>query len=243
VCEGRGSGTRERLGIGVRRQPYGQTAIVCTLRHARPHGGLAVERFFPDGPFARLPMVGDRSSIVWALDDALAVDITRLDDGTFLGEAAERFGDDLGELALEGPRWHYPLALVQADAYAAPRAVLVGDAARGIHPIAGQGWNLAVRDVAAVAEIVADRLRLGLDPGDAAALERYARWRRFDGMALVGITDGINRLFANDLLPLRLARETGLALVDRLPPAKRFFMRHAMGLLGELPRAMRGEAI
>ena len=243
VCEGRGSGTRERLGIGVRRQPYGQTAIVCTLRHARPHGGLAVERFFPDGPFARLPMVGDRSSIVWALDDALAADVTRLDDRAFLGEAAERFGDDLGELALEGPRWHYPLALVQADAYAAPRAVLVGDAARGIHPIAGQGWNLAVSDVAAVAEIVADRLRLGLDPGDAAALERYARWRRFDGMALVGITDGINRLFANDLLPLRLARETGLALVDRLPPAKRFFMRHAMGLLGDLPRAMRGEAI
>ncbi len=120
------------------------------------------------------------------------------------------------------------------------RAVLVGDAARGIHPIAGQGWNLALRDVAAVAEIVADRLRLGLDPGDAMALERYAAWRRFDGLALVGITDGINRLFANDLFPLKVAREAGLALVDRLPPVKRFFMRHAMGLVGDLPRAMRG---
>jgi 2-octaprenyl-6-methoxyphenol hydroxylase len=118
--------------------------------------------------------------------------------------------------------------------------VLVGDAARGIHPIAGQGWNLALRDVAAVAEIVADRLRLGLDPGDAMALERYAAWRRFDGLALVGITDGINRLFANDLFPLKVAREAGLALVDRLPPVKRFFMRHAMGLVGDLPRAMRG---
>ena len=130
--------------------------------------------------------------------------------------------------------------LTFADAYTAQRAVLVGDAARGIHPIAGQGWNLALRDVAAVAEIVVDRLRLGLDPGDAMALERYAAWRRFDGLALVGVTDGINRLFANDLFPLRLAREAGLALVDRLPPVKRFFMRHAMGLVGDLPRAMRG---
>ena len=130
-----------------------------------------------------------------------------------------------------------------ADSYAARRAVLVGDAARGIHPIAGQGWNLALRDVAAVAEIVADRVRLGLDPGDAVALERYAAWRRFDSMALVAVTDGINRLFANDLFPLRVLRGTGLALVDRLPPVKRFFMRHAMGLVGDLPRAMRGEAI
>lgn len=243
LCEGRQSRTREQVGIGVKRWAYGQTGIVCTLRHERPHGGLAVERFFPDGPFARLPMTGERSSIVWALADELAGAVTELDDTAFLGEVAERFGDDLGELALEGLRWAYPLALVLADRYTAPRLVLVGDAARGIHPIAGQGWNLAVRDVAAVAEIAVDRLRLGLDPGDAAALERYAAWRRFDGLALVAITDGINRLFANDLFPVRLAREAGLALVERLPPAKRFFMRHAMGLIGELPRAMQGRPL
>jgi 2-octaprenyl-6-methoxyphenol hydroxylase len=240
LCEGRGSATRERVGIGARRWSYGQTGIVCTLRHEHPHAGLAVERFFPDGPFARLPMTGERSSIVWALEDGLAGAVTELDDEAFLGEVAERFGDDLGELALEGPRWAYPLALVLADAYTAPRLALVGDAARGIHPIAGQGWNLALRDVAALAEVVVDRLRLGLDPGEPAALERYAAWRRFDGMTLVAVTDGINRLFANDLFPLRLAREAGLAAVERLPAVKRLFMRHAMGLAGELPRTMRG---
>ena len=163
-----------------------------------------------------------------------------LDDLAFTGEAGERFGNDLGRLTLEGRRWHHPLVLVWADRYVDRRLVLVGDAARGIHPIAGQGWNLALRDVAAVAEIVADRLRLGLDPGDQAALERYAVWRRFDSLALVAITDGLNRLFGLDALPLRLAREAGLALVDRTPPLKRFFMRHAMGLIGDLPRAMRG---
>ena len=202
-----------------------------------------MERFFPDGPFARLPMTGDRCSIVWALDDDLARTVLALDDRGFLGEVAERFGDDLGELALEGPRWSYPLSLVMADRYTAERLALVGDAARGIHPIAGQGWNLALRDVAALAEIVVDRLRLGLDPGDALALERYAAWRRFDSMALVGVTDGINRLFGNDILPVRLAREAGLALVERAPPVKRLFMQHAMGLVGDLPRAMRGGSL
>ena len=240
VCEGKFSRTRERLGIRLRQWAYNQTGIVCTLRHEQSHRGVAVERFFPDGPFARLPMQGNRCSLVWALDDALAKLVCALDDKAFLGEVAERFGDDLGELTLEGRRWQYPLVLTFAQSYTAERAVLVGDAARGIHPIAGQGWNLALRDVAAVAEIVADRLRLGLDPGDATALERYAAWRRFDGLALVAITDGINRLFANDIFPLRALREAGLALVDRLPPVKRFFMRHAMGLAGDLPRAMRG---
>ncbi len=144
---------------------------------------------------------------------------------------------------MPAPRWSYPLALVLADSYTAHRAVLVGDAARGIHPIAGQGWNLALRDVASVAEIVVDRLRLGLDPGDALALERYAAWRRFDGMALMAVTDGINRLFANDLLPVRLAREAGLAAVEQVAPLKRYFMRHAMGLVGDLPRPMRGQAL
>jgi 2-octaprenyl-6-methoxyphenol hydroxylase len=243
LCEGRLSTTRDKVGIGAQRWAYGQIGIVCTIRHAKPHHGLAVERFFPDGPFARLPTTGDRSSIVWALEESLARPVMALDDAAFLGEVADRFGDDLGGLSLEGPRWGYPLVLVLSERYTATRLALVGDAARGIHPIAGQGWNLALRDVAAVAEIVVDRLRLGLDPGDELALERYAAWRRFDSLALVAVTDGINRLFANDIFPVRLAREAGLALVDRIPPAKRFFMRHAMGLVGDLPRAMRGEAL
>jgi 2-octaprenyl-6-methoxyphenol hydroxylase len=240
VCEGRFSRTRQALGIGARTWRYDQTGLVCTLAHELPHDGRAVERFFPDGPFAMLPLQGDRSSIVWALDDGLADAVKVLDDRAFTAEVQDRFGDQLGRLALEGHRWSYPLVLVWSDRYTAERAVLVGDTARGIHPIAGQGWNLAVRDVAAIAEIVVDRLRLGLDPGAPDALERYAGWRSFDSLALVAVTDGINRLFANDIFPLKLAREAGLAIVDRLPPAKRFFMRHAMGLVGDLPRLMRG---
>jgi 2-octaprenyl-6-methoxyphenol hydroxylase len=243
VCEGRFSGTRETLGIGARRWDYGQTGLVCTFAHELPHRGRAVERFFPDGPFAMLPLPGNRSSIVWALESGLAKAVAALDDAAFTAEVQERFGDSLGRLALEGHRWSYPLILVWSHAYVAERAVLVGDAARGIHPIAGQGWNLALRDVTAIAEIVVDRLRLGLDPGSADALERYAAWRSFDSLALVAVTDGINRLFANDILPLKLARGAGLGLVERLPVAKRFFMRHAMGLVGDLPRLMRGEAL
>ncbi len=240
VCEGRFSRTRETLGIGAKTWKYGQTGLVCTLAHELPHDGKAVERFFPDGPFAMLPLPGDRSSIVWALDDGLAAAVKALDDRAFVAEVQDRFGDQLGRLSLEGHRWSYPLVLVWSDRYTAERAVLVGDTARGIHPIAGQGWNLAVRDITAMAEIIVDRLRLGLDPGVPEALERYATWRSFDSLALVAVTDGINRLFANDSLPLRLAREAGLALVDRIPPAKKFFMRHAMGLVGDLPRLMRG---
>lgn len=243
VCEGRFSPTRDSLGITSQRWVYEQTGIVCTIGHERPHRGLAIERFFPDGPFARLPMTGNRCSIVWALRNDMAREVTKLGDTAFTGEIADRFGADLGEIELLGDRWNYPLILVWADRYVDTRLVLVGDAARGIHPISGQGWNLALRDVAAVAEIVVDRLRLGLDPGDPVALERYAGWRRFDSLALVAITDGINRLFANDIFPLRLAREAGLAVVERVAPAKRFFMRHAMGLVGDLPRTMRGEAL
>ncbi len=243
ICEGRFSGSREQLGIGARRWVYGQTGIVCTLRHERPHEGVAIERFFPDGPFAILPMQGDRSSIVWALEDELAASMRELEEGAFAAEVAARFGDRLGRVTVEGPRWYYPLVLVWSERYSDWRVALVGDAARGIHPISGQGWNLALRDVAAIAETVVERLRLGLDPGEPAALEGYEAWRRFDSLALVAITDGINRLFANDLLPVKLARNAGLALVEGLPPAKRFFMRHAMGMVGDLPRLMRGEPL
>jgi 2-octaprenyl-6-methoxyphenol hydroxylase len=241
VAEGRQSETRAAAGINVMRWNYDQTGMVATIGHALPHHGLAIERFFASGPFAILPMTGNRSSIVWAADNRLARDLIGLDDGQFMDELAERFGDQLGALELAGPRWHYPLSMVQAERYTARRLALVGDAARAIHPIAGQGWNLALRDVAALAELAIDARRLGLDPGSAQVLARYERWRRFDSLALIAITDGLNRLFANDLLPLRVARELGLGMVERIAPLKGFFMRHAMGLLGDLPRVMRGE--
>jgi 2-octaprenyl-6-methoxyphenol hydroxylase len=243
AAEGRSSPTRAAQGIDVLRWDYEQTGIVATIAHERPHHGLAVERFFPDGPFAILPMTGRRSSIVWAAEDRLARELIALPDDDFMAELGERFGEQLGALSLAGPRWHYPLSMIQARRYTGCRLALVGDAAHAIHPIAGQGWNLALRDVAALAELLVDAKRLGLDPGSAAVLARYERWRRFDSLALVAITDGLNRLFGNDLLPLRLARELGLGLVERVGPLKQFFMRHAMGLLGDLPRLMRGEAL
>ena len=243
AAEGRESQSRAAAGIGITRWGYDQTGIVATIAHERPHRGLAVERFFPAGPLAILPMTGNRSSIVWAAENRLARELIGLDDAAFLDELGERFGDDLGTLALAGPRWHYPLSMVQAARYTAPRLALLGDAARAIHPIAGQGWNLAVRDVAALAELTVDAKRLGLDVGGRAVLARYEQWRRFDSLALIAVTDGLNRLFANDLLPLRLARELGLGMVQRVPPLKRFFMRHAMGLLGDLPRLMRGQPL
>ncbi|HEX2479934.1 MAG TPA: UbiH/UbiF/VisC/COQ6 family ubiquinone biosynthesis hydroxylase [Geminicoccaceae bacterium] len=243
AADGRGTPLRELAGIGVTRWDYRQTGIVATVAHAEPHHGRAFERFFATGPLAMLPMQGNRSSIVWAADDRLARELIALGDQNFIGELADRFGDRYGALELAGPRWHYPLSMAQARRYTDRRLVLVGDAARAIHPIAGQGWNLALRDVAALAELVVDARRLGLDPGGPYVLQRYERWRRFDSLALIGVTDGLNRLFANDLLPLRLARELGLGAVERIPPLKRFFMRHAMGLLGDLPRLMRGEAL
>jgi 2-octaprenyl-6-methoxyphenol hydroxylase len=239
VAEGRQSQTRAAAGIGITRWDYDQTGMVATVGHALPHHGLAIERLFASGPFAILPMTGDRSSIVWAADNRLARDLIGLGDAPFMDELAERIGDQLGALELVGPRWHYPLSMVQAERYTAGRLALVGDSARAIHPIAGQGWNLALRDVAALAELAIDAKRLGLDLGAGQVLARYERWRRFDSLALIAITDGLNRLFANDLLPLRLARELGLGMVERIAPLKGFFMRHAMGLLGDLPRAMR----
>jgi len=243
AADGRASPLRDIAGIGVLRWDYEQTGIVATVAHAKAHHGRAFERFFATGPLAMLPMTGRRSSIVWAADNRLARELIALDDHEFALELSDRFADRYGALELAGPRWHYPLSMMQARRYTDRRLALVGDAARAIHPIAGQGWNLALRDVAALAELIVDATRLGLDPGTPSVLERYERWRRFDSLALIGITDGLNRLFANDLLPLRLARELGLGAVERIPPLKRFFMRHAMGLLGDLPRLMRGDAL
>ena len=243
ACDGRASPLRAEAGIGTLRFAYDQTGIVATIAHQHPHHGVAVERFFPTGPFAILPMTGNRSSIVWAADDDLAREVIGLDDLAFAEELEERFGEAYGRLEVAGPRYHYPLQMVRSERITDRRLALVGDAARAIHPIAGQGWNLALRDVAALAEVVVDEARLGLDPGRETALARYERWRRFDSLALIAITDGINRLFNNDLLPLRLAREAGLGVVEQIPPLKRFFMRHAMGVIGDLPRLIRGEAL
>jgi 2-octaprenyl-6-methoxyphenol hydroxylase len=252
-AEGRFSSLREAAGIATRRWDYPQAAIVCSVGHELPHGGVAHEHFLPSGPFALLPMTdgplveagqsGHRSSLVWTEDRSIAAEVIGADDAAFARELTRRFGDSLGRLWVEGKRWQYPLSLLHADHYHDRRLALVGDAAHAIHPIAGQGLNLGIRDVAALVEALVDARRLGLDIGAADVLERYQRWRRFDTMALVLATDGLNRLFSNDLGPLRLARDLGLAAVNRLPPAKRFFMRQAMGLVGDLPRLVRGEPL
>lgn len=243
ACDGKNSPTRAAAGIAAERRDYRQIGLVATFAHSRPHRGLAVEHFFPSGPFAVLPMTDQRSSIVWAAEQRLADELVGLPDEAFVAEVAERFGDRLGTVRLAGPRFHYPINLVRSERLTGTRLALVGDAARAIHPIAGQGWNLGLRDVAGLAEVVIDARRLGLDPGSPEVLARYERWRSFDSLALVSITDGLNRLFANDILPVRLSREAGLRTVNRLPLVKRLFMRHAAGLLGDLPRLMRGEAL
>lgn len=241
AADGRPSPTRQAAGIGVMKWDYRQVGIVCTVAHSAPHCGIAHERFLPAGPFAILPLPGNRSSIVWVERADLAPAIVAGDDDTFLAELRLRFGSFLGELGVEGRRFGYPLSLQVADRYTAPRLALIGDAAHGMHPIAGQGMNMGLRDVAALTELIVDALRLGLDPGSPEVLARYQRLRRFDNALMLAATDGLNRLFSNDLGPLRLARNVGLAAVDRLPPLKRLFMRHAMGLAGDLPRLMRGK--
>jgi 2-octaprenyl-6-methoxyphenol hydroxylase len=234
---------RRAAGIRAVEWPYDQTGIVTTVAHERPHAGIAVEHFLPAGPFAILPMTGDRSSIVWTEHAALAPHLLALPDAEFSAEITARFGDFLGQVTPIGPRWSYPLALMQAERYVARRLALVGEAAHVIHPIAGQGLNIGIRDVAALAELIVDRRRLGLDIGDEAPLLRYQRSRRADAVLLATVTDGLNRLFSNTLSPLRLARDLGLAAVNRVPPLKRLLMQHAMGLLGDRPRLARGEPL
>ena len=247
-CDGRNSRLRQDARIPIATWPYSQKSIVCTAVHARPHRNVAHERFLPGGPFAILPMCDGpngqhRSSIVWTEAKRLAASLMALDEPAFVAALADRFGDFLGDLAVEGPRWSYDLGLMHASRYTAERLVLLGDAAHVIHPIAGQGLNLAWRDVAVLAEVVVEARRLGLDIGGTCVLERYERWRRFDNMTLAAVTDIMNRLFSNDIPPLRLARDLGLAAVNRLPPLKRLFMRHAMGTVGDLPRLARGEPL
>ena len=247
-AEGRFGTMREDAGIGARAWSYNQIAIVLVAEHEMPHRGVAQEKFLPGGPFAILPMRdapdgSHRSSIVWSERASLAHRLLELDTARFQAEFARRFGDHLGAVTTTGPRWSHPLGLVHAERYVDQRLVLVGDAAHGIHPIAGQGYNLGVRDIAALVEVLVDAKRLGLDIGATDTLERFAKWRRADTLAMVAATDLLNRLFSNDVRPLRLVRDAGLAAVHRLPPLRRFFARHAMGLVGDLPKLIRGERL
>ncbi len=242
-AEGRRSPSREAAGIATDGWSYHQSGIVCTVRHAEPHNGTAQEHFLPSGPFAILPLPDNRSSLVWTEREDLTPAMMALDDAAFMAEVAKRFGDYLGEISIEGPRWSYPLSLQLAERYIDRRLALAGDAAHGMHPIAGQGLNVGLRDVAALAEVLVEAARLGLDIGAADVLERYQRWRRFDNMTLLAVTDVLNRLFSNDIGAVKLARDVGLAGVQQMPFLKRFFMRHARGTVGKLPKLLQGRRI
>ena len=240
AADGRDSLVRAACGIKTTGWPYRQHGIVTTVAHERPHRGVAHEIFLSSGPFAILPMKGNRSSIVWSERDVEAAAFMTLDDAAFADEVRLRFGDHLGETHLVGPRWSYPLGLQLANSYLAPRVALVGDAAHAVHPLAGQGLNLGLRDVAALAEAVIDARRLGLDIGLGANLSAYENHRKFDNALFALSMDALNRLFSNDNAGLRAMRRFGLDLVDAIPPLKTFFMRQAGGLSGPQPRLLRG---
>jgi 2-octaprenyl-6-methoxyphenol hydroxylase len=241
AADGKRSRLREQAGIKCVSWSYPQTGIVTTVSHSKPHHGKAVQHFLPSGPFAILPLKGSRSSIVWSEEKARAAEIMAGDEASFLAELTRRFGDHLGGIELAGPRQSFPLDLQIARNFVGDRFVLIGDAAHAVHPLAGQGLNIGMRDVAALAEILVEGARLGLDLGSPVLLERYERWRRFDSALSATAMDGLNRLFSNDSAPLRLLRDLGLGIVDRAPPLKRFFVREAAGLTGDVPRLLKGE--
>jgi 2-octaprenyl-6-methoxyphenol hydroxylase len=243
AADGARSTIRAQAGIATHGWTYDQSAIVTTVAHERDHDGRAEEHFLPAGPFAILPLKGNRSSIVWTEDKGEAERIVALPDDAFHGELEKRFKLHLGDIKAVGARRVHPLGFFVARSFIAERIALVGDAAHVIHPIAGQGLNMGLKDVAALAEVIVDAARLGLDPGSATMLERYQRWRRFDTMAMGIATDGLNRLFSNRSDVLRFARDLGLGLVDRVPNLKRLFIREAAGLVGDVPKLLRGEAL
>jgi 2-octaprenyl-6-methoxyphenol hydroxylase len=242
AADGRDSKLRAAQGIGVIGWSYPQTGIVATVAHEKPHNGVAYEHFLPSGPFAILPMTQNRSSLVWTERAEKAPGLLALDDAAFNIELARRFGPHLGATHIVGGRWSYPLSFHLARDFVRPRFALAGDCAHGIHPIAGQGLNLGLKDAAALAETLLDAARLGRDIGALDTLKRYERWRRFDSLALAASTDALNRLFSNDIALLRHLRDLGLGIVDAIGPARRFFMRHAGGDVGKLPRLLKGEA-
>jgi len=240
-------GVRSRLrglaGIRTNSWSYPQIAIVVNVCHERPHEGIAVEHFLPSGPFAILPLAGNRSSLVWTEKKVEAQALLESDDFVFQTELERRFGHRLGRIEVEGPRQGYPLGLVLARDFVRPRFALLGDAAHGIHPIAGQGLNLGFRDVAALSETLVDAHRLGLDIGALDVLQRYERWRRFDTWQMGVTTDLLNRLFSNDLAPVRSVRDIGLGLVERMPSLKKMFIGEAAGFGSETPKLLEGEGL
>ena len=243
-CDGRGSGVATRAGIRRVGWGYGQTALVTAVHHARDHGGIAQQFFMPSGPLAILPLKGGHhSSIVWSETAAMAEAIQALPDDQYLAALQPRFGDFLGEISLAGARFTYPLSLSLAERFVAPRVALVGDAAHGVHPIAGQGLNLGLRDVAALAEVLILARRRGEEPGNPVALEEYQRWRRFDATALALGMDTVNRVFSTDNPLMRLGRDLGMGVVGAIPGLRRRFIRQAAGLTGELPKLLAGKAI
>jgi 2-octaprenyl-6-methoxyphenol hydroxylase len=241
--DGRRSGTAARAGIKRTGWEYGQTALVCAINHELPHNGIAHQFFMPPGPLAILPLPGNRSSIVWSEKTDTATRINALDDAGYLQALRPRFGDFLGEISLAGKRFAYPLNLTIANSFVADRMALVGDAAHGMHPIAGQGLNAGLRDVAALAEVLTLAGRRGEDIGSPLVLERYQQWRRFDTASLSLATDVFNRLFSNDNPILRAGRDLGMGLVNALPGLRRGFIREAAGLTGDLPRLMSGKSL
>jgi len=244
IADGRASPLRESLGVETLTWPHGQTAIVMAVRHEKDHEGRAFEHFRAPGPFAVLPLKGGfRSSLVWNETPQEAARIPALGEDEFNDELRLRFGEELGEVHPDGKAFSYPLTSVLAQDYAGPRFALIGDAAHGIHPIAGQGVNLGYRGVAALAQVLDEAADLGLDPGAVDVLEGYQRRRRFDALTLVAGCAVLNAMFASDLAPLRLIRDLGLEAVNRLPPLKRFFVREAAGSTGDLPRLLRGKTI
>lgn len=243
AADGRESPARAAAAIRTVGWSYGQTGIVTTVEHEKDHGGRAEEHFLPAGPFAILPLTGRRSSLVWTELSADAERIVALDEPAFATELRARFGDHHGWVRPMGARHAYPLSLHLALNFAGPRLALIGDAAHVVHPIAGLGLNLGFRDIAALAETTADAMRLGLDHGGPVALERYQAWRRLDTVLVALMTDGLNRLFSTDNMGLRLVRDLGLGLVDRVGPLKEFFVHEAAGLHRRLPKLLTGEPV
>jgi 2-octaprenyl-6-methoxyphenol hydroxylase len=242
-AEGRGSAVRASAKIDTVGWGYGQSGVVATVSLGRDHGNVAHEYFLPGGPFAILPLTEQRASLVWTETTRRADALKACSDEAFHAHLMRRFGDFLGEVSVMGPRFVYPLSLQLAEQLTAPRTALIGDAAHGVHPVAGQGLNLGLKDAAALAEVLIEAVRLGEDIGSEIVLDRYARWRRFDNTALTAGFDGFVRLFSNDLPPVRLARDLGIAAVNRIPALRRAFMHEAGGATGDLPRLLRGEPV
>lgn len=240
ACDGKFSRTRVREGVRTFGWSYGQKGVVCTVQHEQPHAGVAYEYFMPSGPFAILPLPDNRSSLVWTERDETADALIAASDEVLQAELENRFGDFLGGVKPVGPRFSYPLGLRYGETFYRERIAFLGDAARGIHPIAGQGFNLGIRDAAALAEVCGEAKRCGLALGAPTTLQRYQDWRAFDSATLAVGTDMFTRLFSNDIEPVRQLRGLGLSLVNKIPPARRFFMRQAGGETGDPPRLLRG---